>query len=221
MNLVAINGSPRKNGSSAALLKSWVDGAKSACPGIGIQWVDLYALSFTGCRSCFACKRKNGKFYGQCPIQDGIHDLIPAVYSADAVGIACPIYFAEPDAYTRCFLERAMFCKTTYRKNHESLAPRPVPVTMMYAMNCPRDLAASNKYPMHWDQLEWYVANAFRHPVARVCAYNTYQFDRYDDYEMEMFQEEEKREYRDRHFQEDCAAAFQAGERATGKRDEA
>lgn len=217
MKSIAINGSPRKRGNSAALLESWVDGVKLANPNVEVQWVDLYALSFTGCRSCFTCKRKNGKFYGQCPIKDDIHDLIPAIYAADAVGIACPIYFGEPDAYTRCFLERALFCKTSYRKNHDSLAAKPVSVTMMYTMNCPREMAERHHYPLHWDDLEWYVANAFRHPVTRVCAYNTCQFDTYDDYEMEMFSEKEKREYRDAHFGNDLEAAFQAGCRAAGK----
>lgn len=214
MEIIAINGSPRKKGNSAAMLKSWLDGAKEANPDSGVQWVDLYDLAFTGCRSCFACKRKNGRSYGECPIKDGIHDLIRAVYAADAIGISCPIYFGELDAYTRCFLERAMFCKTTYRKNHDSLAPKPVPVTMIYTMNCPEELASRHHYPMHWDDVEWYIANAFRHPVTRVCAYNTYQFDNYDDYEMEMFAESEKRKYRDEHFQNDLAAAFQAGKTA-------
>lgn len=214
MKILAINGSPRKEGNSSAMLKSWVAGVKSAHSDAEIQWVDLYKLSFTGCRSCFACKRKNGKFYGECPIKDGIHDLIPAAYSANCVGIACPIYFGELCSYTRCFLERAMFCKTTYRKNHDSLAPKPVPVTMIYTMNCPEELAGEIGYPQHWSDIEWYVANAFRHPVKRVCSYNTYQFDNYDDYEMEMFSESEKREYRDRHFGNDLAAAFQAGKEA-------
>ena len=214
MEIIAINGSPRKKGNSAAMLKSWLTGAKEENPASGVQWIDLYDLAFTGCRSCFACKRKNGLSYGECPIKDGIHDLIRAVYSADAVGISYPIYFGELDAYTRCFLERAMFCKTTYRKNHDSLAPKPVPVTMIYTMNCPEELAARHHYTMHWDDVEWYIANAFRHPVTRVCAYNTYQFDNYDDYEMEMFVESEKRKYRDEHFQNDLAAAFQAGKTA-------
>lgn len=214
MKIIAINGSPRKKGNSAAMLKSWVDGAKAAQPDLECQWIDLYSLTFTGCRSCFHCKRKNGKFYGQCPIKDGIHDLIPAVYAADALALACPIYFGEPDAYTRCFLERAMFCKTTYRKNHDSLAPKPVPVTMIYTMNCPQELAEQHNYPMHWDDLEFYIANAFRHPVTRVCAWNTYQFANYDDYEMEMFSEAEKRQYRDAHFNDELQAAFRAGQNA-------
>lgn len=214
MKIIAINGSPRKKGNSARMLESWIDGVKAAQAEIDIQRTDLYDLSFTGCRSCFACKRKGAKTYGTCPVRDGIHDLIAAVYDADALCVACPIYFGELDAYTRCFLERAMFCKTTYRKNHDSLAPKPVPVTMIYTMNCPREMAEQHNYPLHWNAIEWYIANAFRHPVKHVCAYNTYQFDNYEDYEMEMFTEAEKRRYRDGHFGDDLEAAFQAGKNA-------
>ena len=214
MELIAVNGSPRKQGNSAAMLKSWTEGAKERNPNETIRWVDLYDLSFNGCHSCFACKRKNGRSYGECPIKDDIHDLIPAVYAADAVCVACPIYFAELDAYTRCFLERAIFCKITYRKNHDSLAVKPVPITRIYAMNWPRELAEQHNYPMRWSDIEQYIANAFRSPVTRICAYNTYQFDNYDNYEMEMFSESEKRKYRKEHFQNDLATAFQAGKNA-------
>lgn len=214
MKVLAINGSPRKKGNSAKMLQSWVDGVKTAHPDIDIQWVDLYDRTFTGCISCFACKRKGAKTYGTCPIKDGVHDLIPAAYDADALAISCPIYFGELDAYTRCFLERAMFCKTACRKNHDSLAPRPVPATMIYTMNRPREMAEQRNYPMRWNNMEWRVANAFRHPAARVCAYNTYLFDNYDDYEMEMFSEAEKRKYRDERFKDDLDAAFRAGESA-------
>lgn len=30
------------------------------------------------------------------PISEDLHDIIPAVYEADAVGIAFPVYFGEP-----------------------------------------------------------------------------------------------------------------------------
>ena len=127
MNIVAINGSPRKNGNSAAMLKSWVDGAVEANPALNAQWINLYDLTFTGCRSCFACKRKNGRSYGECPVKDGIHDLIPAAYAADAIAISCPIYFGELDAYTRCFLERQCSAKPHTAKITNPLPQNPYP----------------------------------------------------------------------------------------------
>lgn len=211
MKIVAINGSPRRTGNSAQMLKAYVAGVLSENPEAEVEYVDLYTLKFTGCTSCFSCKRKNGAFYGKCPIKDGIHDLINAVYDADAVAIAAPIYIGDVNAYTKCFLERLIFSRTTYRLSHESLAEKPVPATMIYTMNCPKEVVAQIGYDRILENNDRYVGHALRHPVSRVCAYNTYQFRNYDDYEMEIFTEEEKRRYRDEHFEDDKRAAFEAG----------
>lgn len=211
MKIVAINGSPRRTANSAQMLKAFESGVLSVDPNAEVEYVDLYTLKFTGCTSCFSCKRKGGEFYGQCPIKDGIHDLIEHAYDADAVGIAAPIYFGDVNAQTKCFLERALFSRTTYRANHESVAKKPVPVTMIYTMNCPREVAHEIGYTATLDTIDFYIGNAFRHPVRRICAYNTYQFRNYQDFEMELFREEDKRAYRDENFNADLRAAFDAG----------
>ncbi len=46
------------------------------------------------------------------------------------------------------FLERTMFSKNTYHMNHESLAPKPVPVTMIYSCNCTLELAEKSLLPI-------------------------------------------------------------------------
>lgn len=211
MKLVAINGSPRRTANSAQMLKAFEAGVLSVDPEANVEYVDLYTLKFTGCTSCFSCKRKGGAFYGQCPIKDGIHDLIEHVFEADAVAIAAPIYIGDINAQTKCFLERAIFSHTTYRLNHDSLAKKPVPVTMIYTMNCPRELAEEIGYMRTFDTMERYIAHTFKHDVTRVCAFNTYQFRNYEDYEMELFREEDKRAYRDENFEKDLRSAFDAG----------
>lgn len=208
MKIVAINGSPRKDFNSAKMLKSWIEGYKSVYPDVEVEYVNLYSLKYTGCTSCFSCKRINGKFYGQCPIKDDLLPLIPKLYEADAVAIASPIYFGDVNAYTKCLLERTLFSRSTYRLNHQSLATKPVPVTMLYTMNCPKELAEQIGYPEKWKEMESYISNAFLTPCKRVCAFNTYQFINYDNYEMEMFKEEEKRKYRDDNFEKDLQNAF-------------
>jgi len=53
-----INGSPRKNGNTAQLLKRAMNGAREA--GAEVELVNLYdrSLNYKGCMSCFACKIK-------------------------------------------------------------------------------------------------------------------------------------------------------------------
>lgn len=208
MKIVAVNGSPRKDFNSAKMLKSWVEGYKSVYPDVEVEYVNLYSLKFTGCTSCFSCKRINGKFYGQCPIKDDLLTLIPKFYEADAVAIAAPVYFGDVNAYTKSMLERVLFSRTTYRVNHESLATKQVPVTMIYTMNCPKDLVSQIGYLERFKEIESYISNTFKTPCKRVCAYNTYQFLNYDNYEMELFTEEEKRDYREKNFENDLKNAY-------------
>ena len=54
--IIAINGSPRKNGNTAALLNKALEGASSQ--GATTEMINLYDLNFKGCMSCFACKLK-------------------------------------------------------------------------------------------------------------------------------------------------------------------
>ena len=56
-----INGSPRKNGNTAQLLKRAMDGAREA--GAEVELVNLYdrSLNYKGCMSCFACKIKGAR----------------------------------------------------------------------------------------------------------------------------------------------------------------
>lgn len=59
MKAIILNASPRKNWNTAQLLKSAMDGAKAA--GAEVEYIDLYDLNFTGCRSCLLCKKKMQK----------------------------------------------------------------------------------------------------------------------------------------------------------------
>lgn len=50
MKTIVLNTSPRKNWNTAQVLKAAMDGAKST--GAEVEYIDLYDLNFTGCRSC-------------------------------------------------------------------------------------------------------------------------------------------------------------------------
>lgn len=64
--IYAINGSPRKNNNTAILLDKALEGAKALnSDEVLTKRIDLYNLNFTGCRSCFECKRIGGKSYGK------------------------------------------------------------------------------------------------------------------------------------------------------------
>ena len=68
MNVVAVNGSPRKNSNTATLLNKAIEGARSV--GAETELFHLYDLNFKGCTSCFSCKRKSSKNNGICSMKD-------------------------------------------------------------------------------------------------------------------------------------------------------
>ena len=95
MKTIIINASPRKNWNTAQLLKEAQKGAESV--GAEAEYIDLYDLTFTGCRSCMACKRKNANHPG-CAWKDDLSPLLDRIFQADALIIGTPIYYGEPTA---------------------------------------------------------------------------------------------------------------------------
>ncbi len=70
MQVIGINGSPRKQWNTATLVAKALEGA--AAQGAETELVHLYDLDFKGCTSCFACKTRGGKSYGRCAMKDGL-----------------------------------------------------------------------------------------------------------------------------------------------------
>lgn len=81
MKAIAINGSPRKDWNTATLLKKSLEGAASV--GAETKLIHLYDLSFKGCYSCFACKRKGSKLNGCCIINDDLTEILERTISCN------------------------------------------------------------------------------------------------------------------------------------------
>ena len=109
MKVIAINGSPRKKWTTSRLREKFVEGMRSK-QDLELKEIHVYDYSFTGCRSCFACKLKKFETEPlQCRIRDDIHDLLSEVRDADGVVIGAPIYFMDLSAQLKAFLERLMY----------------------------------------------------------------------------------------------------------------
>jgi multimeric flavodoxin WrbA len=106
-NVIAINGSPRKNWNTAMLLEEALKGAASK--GADTELIHLYDLDFTGCTSCFACKLKDGKSYGRCAVSDDLTAVLDTIYDADALILGSPIYFGTVTGEMKSFMERLLF----------------------------------------------------------------------------------------------------------------
>jgi len=103
MNCLALLGSPRKDGNTAALLASFLDGAASK--GHTVRTVRLHEKKILPCTSCNGCK-KDGKGTGRCVLADDMAGLYPAVLEADVIVHAFPIYWWSMPAQTKLFQDR-------------------------------------------------------------------------------------------------------------------
>ncbi|MDL2268894.1 flavodoxin family protein, partial [Desulfosarcina sp. OttesenSCG-928-G17] len=96
MKTLAFNGSPRKKHNTATLLEKALEGAAAA--GSQTELIHLFDQDFTGCISCFSCKRIGGKSYGACGVDDALTPLLEKAAAADVLILGSPIYLAAETA---------------------------------------------------------------------------------------------------------------------------
>lgn len=147
MKICAINGSPRKRGNTARLLSWALDGVKNAREDAETELINLYDLSFTGCRSCFSCKRVNGPSYGRCAVKDDIAPVLGKLADADGVILGSPVYFMGLSGMMRCFLERWLYPYLVYDAARSSIAPKRMATAMFYTMNVTEEQAGAAGLP--------------------------------------------------------------------------
>ena len=96
--IIAVNASPRKGWNTDTLVTEASKGAESA--GAEVICFDLYRLEkYTGCISCFGCKREKNK--GRCICRDGLTPVLDAIREADGLIIGSPNYLSELTALFR------------------------------------------------------------------------------------------------------------------------
>ena len=105
MNVLAVNGSPRKTWNTATLLQKSLEGAMTQ--GAQTELIDLYDVEFRGCISCFACKTIDGPSYGRCIVKDGLTPILQKIEKTDALILGSPVYFGSATPNLMALLDRA------------------------------------------------------------------------------------------------------------------
>jgi multimeric flavodoxin WrbA len=106
MKVIAINGSPRKEGNTYLLLKTVLDEIQSE--GIETELIELAGKPpLQGCIACYQCtQRKNMK----CAIEtDSLNEYIAKIQNADGLLLGSPVYFSDITAGMKAFIERCGF----------------------------------------------------------------------------------------------------------------
>jgi multimeric flavodoxin WrbA len=210
MNVLAINGSPRKHWNTATLLEHALEGARRG--GATTTLIHAYDLDFKGCISCFECKRIGGKNYGRCAVKDGLTPVLEQAMAADALILGTPIYFGAETGEFRSVMERLLFPNTTYTPGYVSLFPRQIPTAVVYTMNIAEKDIPTYGYPVLFDRMQATMTRIFG-ACELLLATDTSQFEDYAKYLSTVWDAAAKARRREEVFPQDCAKAFALGER--------
>lgn len=210
--IIIIDGGPRKTFNTASMLQKFAEGARSVGDDIEVKTVRLYDFDYKGCVSCMACKLK-GAVSNVCKFRDALTPLLEEIAGADGLVMGSPIYFSEVTARLRALQERLIFPWLSYN-DYSLTAPRKMPVVLTYTMNANSEQAKMVYQAMA--VIEGCLERAMG-DVEHVDAYYTYQVKNYDRYELASFPEPVKRQYREKHWEDDLQKAFDAGRRMAEK----
>ena len=208
--IIIIDGGPRKNFNTASMLQRFAEGATSVSDKIEVKTVRLYGLDYKGCMSCMACKIK-GKASNVCKFKDALTPVLEEIAEADGLVLGSPIYFGDVTGQMRTFLERLAFPWLSYN-DYSLTAPKRMPLVLMETMNGLPDRNNSQGY----GSMEYCIQTALGEPE-HLVAYNTYQVNNYERFELASFSEEAKRQWRDEHWEQDLQKAFDAGKQMAEK----
>lgn len=211
MNILAVNGSPRKNWNTATLLRKGLEGATSQ--GAETGFIHLYDLNFKGCQSCFSCKTIGSKSYGKCARKDDITSILERVRDADGIILGSPVYLGAVTGAMRSFLERLVFPYLVY-DGVSTLFPRKINTGFIYTMNMTETALQSGRLGLdkHISATELFLKRIFGASESLLVT-DTYQFDDYSKVFAPRFDAEQKAKRRREVFPLDCQKAFEMGVR--------
>jgi len=97
--IIAIYGSPRRDGNSAELLKQAVAGARQE--GAHVEEVFLRDFKISPCLEIYNCIKT-----GECAIRDDFPEILAKLEASKGIMLASPIFFYTVSAHTKIFMDR-------------------------------------------------------------------------------------------------------------------
>ncbi len=99
MKILVLNGSPRKNGTVASLLKA---ATESLSAEHDVEWIDVCRLNMKYCTACMVCREKE-----TCVLpEDDAHVLGKKIQEADALVIGTPTHWGNMCAPLKLLFDR-------------------------------------------------------------------------------------------------------------------
>ena len=112
MNILILQGSPNRKGSTAMLCNEFERGAREA--GHVTERIDVAYAGVEPCTGCVACG-----YEGPCAQSDGMDDLREKILAADMLVFATPLYYFGMTAQLKTVVDR--FCSSNASIVHAGL----------------------------------------------------------------------------------------------------
>lgn len=107
MKVLAINGSARKGGNTADMLRVVLEELEKA--GVETEYIELAGEQIHGCKACFACAGKKNCVFSN----DIFQELYTKMTEADGLILGSPTYSADVSATLKAVMERASVVSDT------------------------------------------------------------------------------------------------------------
>ena len=101
MRILAISGSPRKDGNTVTLLSEVLAGAK--LEGADVELFSVAGRNIQPCDGCYGCTKT-----GKCHIKDDMQTLRDQMLEADGIIFGTPIYFYDMTAQMKAVMDRTL-----------------------------------------------------------------------------------------------------------------
>lgn len=101
MNILVINGSPRKQGNTKQMVNAFREGAESV--GHTVNVVDVCDKKIAGCIACEYCHTKG---HGECIQKDDMQEVYAHLKNTEMLVLASPIYYHGISGQLKCVVDR-------------------------------------------------------------------------------------------------------------------
>ena len=104
MKILVLNGSPRPNGNTSAMVEAFTEGAKEN--GHQVDVVNVCQKKIAGCLACEYCHEKDSGHERQCVQQDDMQEIYPLLDAAEMIVLASPVYYHSFSGQLQCAINR-------------------------------------------------------------------------------------------------------------------
>ena len=141
MKILVLNGSPRPNGNTAAMVKTFKEEAEAA--GHHVVAFNVCKMNIKGCLACEYC---HGKGRGTCIQKDDMQEIYSELADVEMIVLASPIYYHGISGQLKCAIDR--FYSALY-----PTAPKSLKKVAMFLSSGDADMYEGAKFSYDGDFL--------------------------------------------------------------------